>query len=680
MSDLDTIVMAERAAAEAKRAGIAADRDARGTVAASGYVWQQLDQLISDAVRRATGFDDVQIQLGPIARDKFDGDVVLKVPSLLKKGGPKRFIAEFQPAIVAALEDPALSSVIKKLSLAGMYINITLADEWLLRTADQVAELGDRYGETDALAGQGVVIDYSSPNVAKVLHAGHIRSTITGHVLGNLYDACGATVYRVNHINDFGGFGFILEGYRRFYDLMPADATENDRLLAIYGIRRTLERVVGAEDDAAWDAETSALMQQYFPGVTTRDAAVAALADFTAASDARFDKLESGDPDETALWQKMVGWSLEAFQDFYRHLNIDIDFVLGESFYYRDGMEVIERALADGSAIVFTEDLAEAELAEVARLRAADELSEGEAEIRIQGIKKDIGATIAQLPSGERFVLLRSDGHSIYATRDIGAIYRRNQLFDPAIVEYVVGQEQRAHFQRLFATAEVLGLVTDGKPKLEHLSFGFYVDQSTGKKLSSRASVANVMTLLEMSEEYFRTRMSERGNQSEAERNTAAKELSIGSLVFNDLKQDIKGSVEIDVSSLENTINGFEKSGGAYVVYSACRARSILRRHGKAPRPVDEIGAFELSDQEVDLLLKLQQTPARVNVAATTNNPTEMIRHALDVAMAYNSWYMNAPVLGDDGPNEARLLITNAVYLVLRNVLALCHITCPESI
>lgn len=645
------------------------------------YAWSQLEERLNAAVREATGIEEAAVQLDLIARDKFGGDVALKVPSLLKQGGPKRFMVEFQPALAERLQSEELADAIAAIELKGMYVNITLTDEWLLRSAESVVALDERFALNDTMAGTAALIDYSSPNVAKVLHAGHIRSTITGHVLANLYDACGATVFRVNHINDFGGFGFILEGYRRFHARMPESLSENDRLLAIYDIRRTLERVVetGREQDG-WDEAERDILRRYFPEVSDLATARAAFAEFTAASDARFEKLEQGDADEVALWQQLVAASLEAFEEFYRLLNIRIDFVIGESFYYQDGLDVVARALEEGKAEVFSQAQAEAEIALVEAQCAAEGISAGEAEMRVQAIRKDVGATIVRLPSGERLVLLRTDGRSIYATRDIGAIARRNSLFAPHRAQYVVGQEQRSHFERLFAAAEVLGLVRDGVPKLEHLYFGFYVDQETGKKLSSRQSVSNVMALLDGAERYFRARLSERDARSEAECDLAARELTVGSVVFNDLKQDIKGSVDVDVRSLDGTIQGFERAGGAYVVYTACRARSILRRHGQPPKAVDEIGPFELSDQEVSLLLKLQQTPTKVAEAAQRANPTHLIRHLLEIAMEYNSYYTVAPVLTENGANETRLLITAAVQLVLTNALRICHINTPESI
>lgn len=681
MAGLERVVESRRRAIQTKRDQLITAHASKVFPSMADYAWPKLLALLTETVRYAMGLADAQIQIDLIDRDKYGGDIALKVPTLLKSIGPKRFVAECQPAISAALRDRDLAHVVKAIELKGMYINILLTDDWLLRTAESVIALDHRFGLNDSMAGHKVLVDYSSPNVAKVLHAGHIRSTITGHVLANLYEACAAIVFRVNHVNDFGGFGFLLEGFRRFSDRMPLARSGNDSLLAIYGIRRTLERIVEQDlEREAWGDEALRVLADYYPGVTDLDTAREAFAEFTFASDRCFERLERGEPEEVALWERMVGWSMAEFDKFYRLLNIDMDFVVGESFYYQDGFAVIDKALADGKAHVFSEVQAQAEIVAVQARVEADEITESDAQALVQAIRKDIGATVVQLASGQRLVLLRTDGSSIYATRDIGAIMRRNELFAPHRVEYVVGQEQRSHFERLFAAAEVLGLVKDGIPKLDHLHFGFYVDEQTGKKLSSRQSVSNVLTLLEEAEQYFRARLSARDGTTELEYDRAARELTIGSLVFNDLKQDIKGSVDIDVENLQNTIRGFEKSGGAYAVYTTCRARSILRRHGQKPKSVDEIGIYALSDQEVRLLLKLQQTPTRVAEAADRNCPTHLIRHILDISMEYNAYYAVAPVLTSEGANQARLLITHAVHVALANALRICHITVPESI
>ena len=384
------------------------------------------------------------------------------------------------------------------------------------------------------------------------------------------------------------------------------------------------------------------------------DALAAGFADYVAACDARFAALESGETREVELWRDMVAWSLADFDRFYESLNIRFDLVIGESFYFQAGDAFVERCLADGTAIVFTGDHADAATRKIDARLAAKKIAEPERDSLAAAARKDIGAVVVPLDRDERMVVRRADGRSIYATRDLGAIALRREIFGMNQGVYVVGQEQQVHFDRLFRAAAATSLAPAAEVAFLHLSFGFYVDAKTGRKLSSRDSVANVTQLLDDARAYFRQRVGERA-ASDADVESAARELAIGSLVFNDLKQDIKGPVEIDTSDTAATLAGFEKSGAAYVVYAACRARSILRRHGAAPVPASAIEAFMLDEQEVGLLMKLQQLPPKVELAARQANPSVLVRHLLDVATAYNSYYAAAPVIVDGVADPARL-------------------------
>lgn len=619
-------------------------------------------------------------QFATIERARHGGDIALKFPQLLRRGGPKAFVRDHLPWIVEALSGPELADAVARVDAQGMYVNLTVTDRWLLDGAQAIADAGPAFGHGDALAGDRIVVDYSSPNVAKTLHAGHIRSTILGHVLSNLYEACGALVFRVNHINDFGGFGYTLEGYRRFADALALLPAGNDRLLEIYRIRRTLERLAGAMAPLdGLDEADRALLGRYLPDVSTAAELKDAFRAFTDAADRRFVALEAGDEEEVALWREMVGWSLAEFDRFYGDINVRFDLVIGESFYFEAGDATVDGALADGRALLFTE--AEAGRA-AARLDArlnAGEIAGAERDSLAALAIKDVGAVVVPLDRDERYVVRRADGRSIYATRDLGAIALRRILFAPTAAVYVVGQEQQVHFDRLFRAAVAIGIAEPGAPRFQHLYFGFYVDAATGRKLSSRDSVANVGHLLAEARRYFRERVGDKA-ADRADVEGAARELAIGSLVFNDLKQDIKGPVEIDTADMAATVAGFEKSGAAYVVYAACRARSILRRHGRAPARASDIADFTLDEREVGLLMLLQGIPGRVSAAARGANPSILVRHLLDVATAYNSYYAHAPVIVAGEADPARLLITLAVERALESALALCHVTCPEAI
>ncbi len=654
-----------------------AARAARKTVEAPLPV---LERRIADALSARWGKSRLEPTFDVVERARHGGDVALRFPQLLKDGGPKAVIRDHLPWIVEVLRGADLADAVGKVETAGMYVNVTLTDRWLLESAGAAAERGPNFCRSSAMAERVVVIDYSSPNIAKTLHAGHIRSTIVGHVLSNLYEACGALVHRVNHINDFGGFGFTLEGWVRFGAELARLPGENARLLEIYRIRRVLERVVAARADlAALEEGDRRLVARYLPGAADAGSIASGFADYVAASDARFAALEAGSARDVALWRDMVAWSLADFDHFYDSLNIHFDLVIGESFYFQAGDAFVDQCLADGRAMVFSAQDAAAATARIDARLAAKKIGEPERDTLAAAAQKDVGAVVVPLDRDERLVVRRADGRSIYATRDLGAVLLRREIFGMNSGVYVTGQEQQVHFDRVFRASAVTGIAPAGAVSFLHVFFGFYVDGRTGKKLSSRDSVANVTQLLDDARAYFRGRIGERA-VGDADVESAARELAIGSLVFNDLKQDIKGPVEIDAADLAATIAGFEKSGAAYVVYAACRARSILRRAGVAPVPAAQIEAFTLDEQEVALLLKLQQLPGKVAAAARTSNPSVLVRHLLEIATAYNSYYTVAPVIVDGIADPARLLITAAVHQALAAGLLLCHVTCPEAI
>lgn len=645
------------------------------------YPLPELKARIANALSERWGKGRLEPQIEAIDRDIFGGDLTLKLPQLLSEGGPREFVRRDIPWIVEVLRSEAFADAIAAVQTKGMYVNILLSDRWFLNSAQKVADLGLLFGMSDIQANRSIVVDYSSPNIAKVLHAGHIRSTIIGHVLCNLHEACGALVYRVNHINDFGGFGFILEGYRRFRDCFPANMGDNERLLEIYRIRRTVERLIETGTAfEAMEADDRSLVARYFPNVTDLDSLKSNYQDFTDASDARFAALEAGDPGEVELWALMIEWSIRDFEQFYSVLNIRIDLVLGESFYFEAGDALINKCLQAGTVIHYTESAAQTDLAETKAMLERGEIAQAEMEQRADLIRKDIGAVVIRLDATERLVVRRADGRSIYATRDLGAILLRRELFHPTDITYVVGQEQRVHFSRLFRAAYAIGIATPDCLRLQHIYFGFYVDARTGRKLSSRDTVANVNQLLAASIKHFRQKSAERGVLTQQELDTTAQQLAVGSLVFNDLKQDVKGPVEIDTTALDSTIADFEKSGGAYVVYTACRSRSILRKHGAEPACAETIPDVSVDSQEASLLLKIQQIPERLARAAEESNPTLLIRLLLEISAIYNSYYTRAQVISNGVADPVRLLFTKAVAQSLANALKVCHIECPEKI
>jgi arginyl-tRNA synthetase len=373
------------------------------------------------------------------------------------------------------------------------------------------------------------------------------------------------------------------------------------------------------------------------------------------------------------LWRVVVEASLAEFQPFYDSLDVHIDFVLGESFYAQVGLALVREWLESGAAVVYSDAEAAVDLAEIDRAVADGGLTDAEADSARAGIEKDNDAVVVRLSATERYVVLRRDGRSVYSTRDLAAIAVRSDLFDPTSCIYVVGQEQQTHFSRLFAAAYRLGLADPDSMAFEHLSFGFYIDPTPKQKLSSRESVAGVAALFSTANDYFAGRVGETVDDPAA----VAHQLTIASIVFNDLKQDTKSSVELDVNDPASLLEMFERSGGAYVIYAACRAGAVVRKAAGASAQ-SEIGALE--DDEVALVLELLDTPRRLGSAAKGHDPSVVVRHLLTLSNLYNSYYSRRRVIGPDGVHTDRLRITAATEQVLRNGLRWCNVECPEAI
>lgn len=185
------------------------------------YPMTRLRERITQVLHENSEQEDATWEIDFLDRSKLGADFAVRLTGVLKKYGAKEYIKSHIPWIGKALSGPDLADVVTEVTHKGIYINVRLADRWFLAGVQSVIDLAERFGQNDTRSGRAQIVDYSSPNVAKVLHAGHFRSTMIGHVLSNLYEACGAVVYRVNHINDFGGFGFMLEGFRRFGPHFP---------------------------------------------------------------------------------------------------------------------------------------------------------------------------------------------------------------------------------------------------------------------------------------------------------------------------------------------------------------------------------------------------------------------------------------------------------------------------
>ncbi|MDP3989202.1 MAG: arginine--tRNA ligase, partial [bacterium] len=614
-------------------------RQARGYVPTATYLLEEIRADIAEAI--ATTWKNSTIHLSFINREKLGGDIAVRLTSELQSRGAKEYIAEVVPKLAEILGGLGFKTTAK-----GIYVNITLEDEVLQASLESIHALADMFGWRDDMRGQSAVCEFSAPNAAKHLHAGHIRSTIVGEALSRIYEAVGYTVHRTNHINDWGGFGAILEGYERWKDEIQRSENKNDELYQVYIRFRELEKTGGEEYVA-----------------------------FKEAADRQFAKLEAGDPDVVATWERMIEWSIAEFNEFYSLFTISFDYSPGESFYAQKGKELVEQKHQDGHVVHFTD-------ADALRAKEAldDALQTRERERREEEIQGKVGAWVVPVEgkSGSYFVVKRADGGSMYATRDIAALLYRKEVFNAQLLSYVVGVEQTEYLHDLFAVGKQLG-VYDSSTVVQHVPIGLYVSKETGKKLSSREGAHSVMDLLARAQDYFKAKYHDRAyaaivalTAEEIEVN--AKKLAIGSVVFNDLRKEHTLPVELS-STIEVLLAEFEESGGAYIMYALARARAILRKaHKEVKRDNSKFAPIER-----EIIKKMHELPEMVARAASSHNAAIIGNYVLELARDYNSYYAGYPVLdGEVVAYPHRLAITSAVAQCIANCLHLLNIDAPD--
>lgn len=335
---------------------------------------------------------------------------------------------------------------------------------------------------------------------------------------------------------------------------------KNDLLFRIYSAFRSAQKA--SLDSAIWEGYTSEQKtpiseligesRDYSEFLKNYEA-------FLTRSNSAFSALERGDDEAYAAWECIVSWSLQDFEKFYTILGIHQDYLTGEGLYAQFGKELVMYEVEKGGIQFFDEILAKEALDQIGQERGESGITDEAYARAADEIKADTGCYVVPLENGERFVVLKRDGSTIYATRDLAALSHRFQVFEPSKMIYEVGQEQQEHFDKLFRSARRLGLV-HAETELAHIYHGFYVDAATKKKLSSRDGASNIMKLLTDTVAYFRSKYDQDDSFSEAEKDRIAHTLGVGSIIFNDIKKDKKSSVPVS-SDFGAMMQQFEESG-----------------------------------------------------------------------------------------------------------------------
>ena len=486
------------------------------------------------------------------------------------------------------------------------------------RVVGDVDRLGDKYGSPMNGVGKKVVLDYSSPNVAKPFHIGHLGTTVIGHSLKLLHEFAGYDCFGINYLGDWGTqFGKLIVAYKLWGDKETIEKGGVDELVKLYvRINNEIKREEGeslANDPSG--KKSSALADE---------------------SRREFTALEHGDEKNIELWRWFVSVSLEEYQKTYKQLGIEFDSYKGESFY-TDKMP-----------------------AEVQKLRDM-----GLLEI-------DDGASIVNLDKWNMPVclILKRDGSTLYPTRDIAAaVYRKNEYkFDKAI--YVTAAQQSLHFAQWFKVVELMGY--EWHDQLVHVPYGTV--SVNGMKLATRTG--NVVLLKDLFKEAIErvAEITKEKHPDPKECLEIAEKVGVGAVVFyylsNNRMRDINFMMEDALS--------FEGNTGPYVQYTYARTCSVLEKADVKGEMTDA----ELSDVEFELAKCLSVFPERINAALQDCEPSIVTRYILDLAAAFNRFYHECKIVGceDEKLRSSRIALTRAANQVLRTALHLICMQSPEKI
>ena len=545
--------------------------------------------------------------------DSSMGDIALPCFRLSK--ALRRSPIEIAEQLASAVRCEEFSSV----SALKGYLNFKIdPSAFAARVVSDVNALGDKYGSPMCGEGKTVVLDYSSPNVAKPFHIGHLGTTVIGHSLKLLHEFAGYKCVGINYLGDWGTqFGKLIVAYKLWGDRETILSGGVDELVKLY-VR--INNEIKAEEDAS----VSGLSEAEAQGKRK-----SALAD---ASRAEFSKLEHGDEENLALWRWFVSVSLAEYEKTYKQLGIEFDSYKGESFY-TDKMP-----------------------AQVEKLR-----NMGLLEI-------DDGASIVNLDKWNMPVclILKRDGSTLYPTRDIAAAVYRKETYDFDKAIYVTSAAQSLHFAQWFKVVELMGY--DWYDKLVHVPYGTV--SINGAKLATRTG--NVILLKDLFAEAVSRvyEIAKEKHPDEAECREIAEKVGVGAIVFyylsNNRMRDINFMMEDALS--------FDGNTGPYVQYTYARTTSVLEKAGDAGEMTDA----PLSEVEFELAKTLSIFPERVIAAIDDYEPSVVTRYILDLAAAFNRFYHECSIAGceDKALKSSRIALTRATRQVLKTAL---HLICMQS-
>jgi arginyl-tRNA synthetase len=579
---------------------------------------QVLAQRVHDAIIASFGpeYGDADPLIRPSSFADFQANVALPLGKRLGRA-PRQVAGE-----LAARLDVADICAAPEVSGPG-FINFTLRDDWIAAQASQM--LGDRrLGLAPVASPQTVVVEYSSPNVAKEMHVGHLRTTIVGDAIARVLEFAGHRVIRDNHVGDWGTpFGMLIEHLLDVgEDSAEAALLTTDPNAFYQAARRKFET----------DPE------------------------FTERARSRLVRLQAGDPDTLAIWQRLVDISREYLHQVYARLGVSLtdDDIRGESFYN-------------------------------------DMLADTVSALEEKGVATKSEGALCAFPAGFTgregrplpLIIRKSDGGYNYATTDLAAVrYRVDKLSCDRSV-YVVGSEQALHFQMIFAVAREAGWIPEGV-RFEHAQIGMVLGQDGNRLKTREGETPKLSGLLQEGVDRARGILDEldaAARFGEAELDAVAEAVGIGAVKYADLSTARESAYLFDWDRMIS----FRGNTGPYLQYAAARIRSIFRRAadagvGDAEAAARASGVAITAGPERALALRLLSFGAVVTQLGETAEPHRLCTYLFDVASLFTTFYEECPVLKAEPESlrVSRLALCALTLDVLTKGLDLLGVPVPE--
>ena len=507
-------------------------------------------------------------------------------------------------AIAADIAEKIDASHFEKVVATGPYVNFFLDKSKISnQVIKSVIEEGADYGQQDEGHGENITIDLSSPNIAKPFSVGHLRSTVIGDALSNIFRKMGYNTIKINHLGDWGKqFGLLMVAYKKWGSKEAVEANPIDELLKLY-VRINAE----IENDPALDDEGRLW----------------------------FKKLEDGDPEATELWQWFRDESLVEFNRIYKLLGVEFDSLNGEAFY-NDKMDEAVQILEEKGLL-----------------------------------KESKGASIVELDDVNLppAMIKKSDGATLYITRDIATAIYRARTYNFVKNIYAVGQEQSNHFRQLKAVLKKMGF--DWSDDMVHVDFGL-VTKNRQKLSTRKGNIILLEPTLQEAISRAKAQIEEKNPELE-NKEEVAHAVGVGAVKFYDLKTDRRNGYDFDLEAMVS----FEGETGPYVQYAYARIQSILRKANFTP---STDATYSLSDPESWEIIKLLQDFSRVVKRAAENyDPSLIAKYAINLAQAFNKYYAHTRILDESPERESRLALSYSTAVVLKEALRLLGVDAPDK-